>query len=117
MSAKKTPETLEEYLKTIMSMARTMSDLAEETDKKYGVSMRIEIRDKHYMTPIDISLRRGMEEVEKALGEEAKTEKGWGTPVKRLKHYGVEFTQYADDKTKVFVKAGKEPPKVVIVDE
>ena len=37
--------------------------------------------------------------------------------MKELRHNGIRFVQYADEKTRVFVKAGKEPPKVVIVDE
>ena len=59
---------------------------------------------------------RGLEEIEKALGKEAKYS-SYSRLTKELRHYGIEFRQSADDRTKVFVKAGQKPPKVVIVED
>lgn len=64
----------------------------------------------------DINVRRGIEAIEKALGKKAEYS-GYSRLTKELRHYGIEFRQFADDRTKTFVKAGCKPPKVVLVDE
>ena len=111
------PESLETSLKELMQLVRKINALEHEIDEKYGVRMVAG----HIPGLIDnasgeITVRRGMEEIEKALGKEAKIEPYFPN-IKKLRVYGVEFRQYADDKTKTFVKAFGEPPKVRIVDD
>ena len=111
------PESLETSLKELMQLVRKINALEHEIDEKYGVRMVA-----GYIPGLidnasgEITVRRGMEEIEKALGKEAKIEPYFPN-IKKLRVYGVEFRQYADDKTKTFVKAFGEPPKVRIVDD
>lgn len=115
---KEKPETLEKALKEIMSHARAISYLEQEIDDKFGVRLYLSTvrKDNRHGCRAEFIVRRGMEEIEKALGEIAEPYT-YLRDVKILKHYGMEFTAYADEKTKVFVKAFKEPPKVVIVED
>lgn len=118
MSAKKMqPETLEEALKDLMRHVRDINKLEHLIDEKWGVRMIAgtipAIIDK---TSADITVRRGIEEIEKVLGKEAKDDH-YFRHVKELRYYGVTFIQYADDRTKTFVKAGCQPPKVQIVED
>ena len=111
------PESLETSLKELMQLVRKINALEHEIDEKYGVRMVA-----GYIPGLidnasgEITVRRGMEEIEKALGKEAKIEPYFPN-IKKLRVYGVEFRQYADDKTKTFVKAFGEPPKVKIVED
>jgi len=111
------PSTLETALKELMGMVRKINALEQEIDEKYGVRMVA-----GYIPGMigdasgEINVRRGIEEIGKALGKEAKTEPYFPN-TKKLRVYGVEFRQYADDRTKTFVKAFMEPPKVKIVDD
>ena len=111
------PESLETSLKELMQLVRKINALEHEIDEKYGVRMVA-----GYIPGLidnasgEITVRRGMEEIEKALGKEAKIEPYFPN-IKKLRVYGVEFRQYADDKTKTFVKAFGKPPKVRIVDD
>ena len=111
------PSTLETDLKELMRLVRKINALEHEIDEKYGVRMVA-----GYIPGLidnasgEINVRRGIEEIEKALGKEAKIEPYFPN-TKKLRVYGVEFRQYADDKTKTFVKAFGEPPKVRIVDD
>lgn len=113
------PETLEQALKELMQHIRCISVLEKEIDEKWGVRIRTE-----FIYPPNTSwdctgechVVRGLEEIEKSLGKEAKYS-SYSRLTKELRHYGIEFRQSADDKTKVFVKAGKNPPKVVVVED
>ncbi len=110
-------ETLEDALKDLMAMIRRADSLLCEINDKFGV--RLHISNVPGITDDasgEIVVRRGIEEIEKALGKEAKTE-GYSVNTKRLRYYGIEFRQYADDRTKTFVKAWKEPPQVRIVED
>ena len=111
------PESLETSLKELMQLVRKINALEKDINDKYGVRMIA-----GYIPGMigdatgEVTVRRGMEEIEKALGKEAKTEPYFPN-IKKLRVYGVEFRQYADDKTKMFVKAFGEPPKVKIVED
>lgn len=111
------PETLEAALKELMQLVRKINALEREIDEKYGVRMVA-----GYIPGLiddakgEVNVRRGMEEIEKALGKDAKTE-DYFAHVKTLRWQGVEFRQYADDKTKTFVKAFGTAPKVKIVED
>ena len=111
-----TPETLQDALKEVIRHIRAISDLQEKIDAEWGVRLTTgfipSIRD----AKGEINIRRGMEEVEKALGKESRFSE-YSRYTKELRYNGVQFIQYADDKTKVFVKAGCQPPKVVIVED
>lgn len=111
------PETLEEALKDLMRHVRAINELEHLIDEKWGVRMVAGyipgIVDKN---SAEVTVRRGIEEIEKALGKESK-EDHYFRHVKELRHYGVTFIQYADDRTKTFVKAGCHPPKVRIVED
>lgn len=113
---KNEPETLETALKEMMRLVRKINALEKDINDKYGVRMIA-----GYIPGLigdaagEVTVRRGMEEIEKALGKEAKIEPYFPN-IKKLRVYGVEFRQYADDKTKTFVKAFGEPPKVKIVE-
>ena len=108
---------LEEALKELMSHIRAINALEQTINENWGVKLI-----SGYIPGIagdsqgEINVRRGIEEIEKALGKEAKTEKYFHS-TKRLRHYGIEFIQYADDRTKTFVKAFGKPPKVQIVED
>lgn len=120
MSKKQTkPETLEQALKDMMRHIRCISILESEIDEKWGVRIKtgfIHPSDSRWDETAECWVRRGLEEIEKALGKEAKTSV-YSRYARELKHYGVRFTQSADDRTKVFVKAGCQPPKVRIVED
>lgn len=110
-------KTLRDMLAELMGMIRKIGKLQDEIDELYGVRMVT-----GFIPGMldhgggDINVRRGMEEVEKALGVESKVQ-SYSTFIKEIKYHGIHFAQYADEKTKVFVKAGKKPPKVVLVEE
>ena len=113
----KMSETLEEALKAIMTHVREISNLEQEIDEKWGVTIRLsDVYPPGYSCTGRVIVRRGIEAVENALGAEAKTS-GFYHDMRELRHYGIEFTQYADEKTKTFVKAFKQPPKVMIVED
>ena len=109
--------TLETDLKELMKLIRKINTLEHEINEKYGVRMIA-----GYIPGMigdatgEVTVRRGMEEIEKALEKEAKIEPYFPN-IKKLRVYGVEFRQYADDKTKTFVKAFGKPPKVKIVED
>lgn len=109
--------TLEEALKELMRLIRQINSLEKQIDDTWGVRLVA-----GYIPGMigdakgEVNVRRGIEEIEKALNKEAKTE-NWLHNVKTLRYQGIEYRQYADDKTKTFVKAGKEPPKVRIVED
>lgn len=111
------PESLETSMKELMRMVRKINALEQDINEKYGVRMIA-----GYIPGMigdatgEVTVRRGIEEIEKALGKEAKIE-SYFPNTKKLRVYGVEFRQYADDKTKTFVKAFGEPPKVKIVED
>ena len=105
------------HLDDIGLMVRKINALEQDINEKYGVRMIAG----HIPGMIgdatgEVTVRRGMEEIEKALGKEAKIEPYFPN-TKILRVYGIEFRQYADDRTKTFVKAGKESPKVQIVED
>lgn len=116
MKTKESP-TLETDLKELMRLVRKISALEKDINEKYGVRMIA-----GYIPSMigdatgEITVRRGMEEIEKALNKEAKKE-DFFTHIKTLRYQGIEFRQYADTKTKTFVKAFGEPPKAKIVEE
>ena len=109
--------TLESALKELMQLVRKINALEEDINKKCGVRMIA-----GYIPGIigdatgEVTVRRGIEEIENALGKETKIEPYFQN-IKKIRVYGVEFRQYADDKTKTFVKAFGEPPKVKIVED
>lgn len=111
------PESLETSLKELMQLVRKINALEKDINDKYGVRMIA-----GYIPGMigdatgEVTVRSGIEEIEKALGKEAKIEPYFPN-IKSLRVYGVEFRQYADDKTKTFVKAFGEPPKVKIVED
>ena len=112
-------ETLETALKELMRHIRCISHLEKEIDEKWGVRIRtgfIYPPNTNWDYTGECHVVRGLEEIEKALGKEAKYS-SYSRLTKELRHYGIEFRQSADDKTKVFVKAGKNPPKVVVVED
>ncbi len=111
------PETLETALKELMRLVRKINTLEKDINEKYGVRMIA-----GYIPGMigdatgEVTVRRGIEEIEKALGKEAKIEPYFPN-TKKLRVYGIEFRQYADDRTKTFVKAFGEQPKVRIVED
>ena len=112
-------ETLEAALKELMRHIRCISHLEKEIDEKWGVRIRagfIYPPNTNWDYTGECHVVRGLEEIEKALGKEAKCS-GYSMLTKELRHYGIVFRQSADDRTKVFVKAGQKPPKVVIVED
>lgn len=113
------PETLESALKEMIRMMREIHELEIQIDEAWGVTLSVfYIPGYECERSGEVNLRRGIEEIEKVFGQESKTETGvFSEDIKRLRHNGVIFSQCADSKTKTFVKAGKEPPKVVIVEE
>ena len=112
------PETLEAALKEVIRHVRAINELEQEIDGTWGVRLVTSMIPGYIgdNSRGEINVRRGIEEIEKAFGKEAKLDP-YIVRLKELRHNGIRFVQYADDKTKVFVKAGKEPPKVVIVEE
>lgn len=113
---KNEPATLEEALKELMALIRKINSLEKAIDDQWGVRLVCGYIPGIANASGEINVRRGMEEIEKALNEESKKDTFY-RDVKILRHRGIEFRQYADEKTKVFVKAGCEPPKVQIVED
>lgn len=110
------PITLEENLKELMRNIRRISNLEAEIDEKFGVRLRASfIYPPGSGSTADVHVVRGLEAIEETLGKEAK--QGYSRYVRELRYYGIEFRQHADDRTKVFVKAGCNPPKVQIVED
>ena len=110
-------ETLEMALKELMRHVRIIADLEKEIDEKWGVRLVTGFIPSNIDNAKgDINVRRGIEAIGEALGEDVKFS-NYSRYTKELRHHGIQFRQYADDKTKTFVKAGCEPPKVQIVDE
>lgn len=112
-----TPDTLEGALKELIRHIRAIDELEKTIDENWGVRLVA-----GFIPGIvgdnrgEVNVRRGIEEVEKALGREAKPS-DYSRYTKELRHNGIKFIQYADDRTKTFVKAGCNPPKVVIVED
>lgn len=116
---KEKPETLETALKEMMRHIRCIGNLEQEIDEKYGVRLRagfIYPPGNNMGCTADIQVIRGLEAVAEALGKEVKTS-AYSRYTRELRYYGIEFRQHADDRSKVFVKAGCQPPKVQIVEE
>ena len=114
---KETPETLESAMKDLMHHVRMINALENTIDEKWGITLVTGfIPSRAHEAKGEVHVRRGLEEIEKALGKKAKTSE-WSRYTKELRHWGIVFTQYADDKTKVFVKAGCRPPKIQIVED
>lgn len=112
-----TPETLEGALKELIRHVRAINDLEKMIDDTWGVRLVAGfIPGMGGDNKGEVNVRRGIEEIEKALGREAKPSQ-YFRYTKELRHNGIQFIQYADDRTKTFVKAGGQPPKVVIVEE
>ena len=117
MSVKKDDmESLESALKYLMSLIRVIRNVQKDIDDKWGVRLRTTYIPGIDGSTADVNVRRGIEEIEKALEKESKIE-SYSYQTKVLRHQGIEFRQYADDKTKVFIKAGQVPPKVKIVED
>ena len=114
---KKEPETLEEALKQVMHHIRMINGLENTINEKWGVLLVAGFIPSYVGDAKgEINVRRGIEEIEKALGKESKLSP-YSRYTKELRHWGIQFTQYADDRTKTFVKAGCQPPKVRIVED
>lgn len=110
-------ETLEMALKELMRHVRIIADLEKEIDEKWGVRLVSGFIPSNIDNATgEINVRRGIEAIGEALGGEVKIS-NYSRYTKELRHRGIQFRQYADDRTKTFVKAGCEPPKVQIVDE
>lgn len=110
-------ETLEMALKELMRHVRIIADLEKEIDEKWGVRLVSGFIPSHIDNATgEINVRRGIEAIGEALSGEVKIS-NYSRYTKELRHRGIQFRQYADDRTKTFVKAGCEPPKVQIVDE
>lgn len=113
------PGTLETDLKELMRHIRAISDLEQRINDEWGVTLRtsyISAKNSGWLNKADVWVNRGLEAIEEALGEKAKTS-NFSRYTRVLRHYGVEFRQTADYKTKVFLKAWKDPPKVQIVED
>lgn len=111
------PETLETALKELIRHIRDINELENLIDEKWGVRLIAGfipgcVGDNKG----EVNVRRGIEVIEKALGREARPS-NYSRYTKELRHNGIKFIQYADDKTKTFIKAGGHPPKVRIVEE
>lgn len=111
-------ETLREAINELIRLIKSINTLEQEIDETYGVRLVTTYINGSSERKGDVNVWRGIEEIENALGREAKFDGiFYSNETKRLRHNGIEFTQYADVKTKTFVKAGKETPKIVIVEE
>ena len=111
---KEKTESLEQALKAMMAHVRCINELEKEINERWGV--RLVSGNIPALTSDvqgEIIVRRGMEEVEDALGKKAETTDCSHT-TKELAWRGVRFIAFADDKTKVFVRAGQEKPKVTV---
>ena len=110
------PETLEGALKEMMRLIRKINVLQQEINENWGVRLTTTAIPGHIDNATgEVAVRRGLEEIEKALGKEAKKDDYFD--MRKLRYQGIEFRQYADEKTKTFVKAFGQPPKVVIVED
>lgn len=116
---KEKQETLETAIKEIMRHIRCISNLEQEIDEKWGVRLRagfIYPPGNNMGCTADINVQRGLEAVAEAVGKEVKTS-AYSRYTRELRYYGIEFRQHADDRSKTFVKAGCQPPKVQIVED
>ena len=105
-------KTLRDMLAELIGMIWKIGKLQDEINDLYGVEMVTGIP-KASELGADIHLSRGIEEVEEALGVESVIAP-YANFLRELRYQDIRFVQHADEKTKVFVKAGKEPPKVVL---
>lgn len=105
-------------LKKLVKLIREINQLEQDINQTYGVKLITGYIPSYVEDDArgDVTVRRGIEVIEAALCKKAKTEVGF-TNLKSLRHMGVVFRQYADDRTKTFVKAFCKPPKVVIVND
>ena len=111
-------ETLKDALRDMIRHIRAISDLETEIDERWGVTAYVfNIYSSKAHERADVTVKRGIEEIERAFEQTATKKDGWSAPYLELRHNGVKFTQFADDKTKVFVKAGGKPPKERIVED
>ena len=106
-------ETLDGCLKEIMSHMRAIDTIQDMILEKYGIRVHVSNVGMFCKTG-DICIRNGIDEVAKAFGQEAKRSP-YSRDRKEYRHYGVEFYQYADDKTKHFTEANEQKPKVEYV--
>lgn len=110
------PETLEEYIDKIISHAKIISAMMDEVNAQYGVDFL-----SAYIRPMDmpssVSVRRGLEMIEKAMGKNAKQENADTYSLRRMNYRNVQFSQYADVSAMTFTKAGEEPPMIEIVED
>ena len=116
---KEKPETLETALKEMMRHIRCIGNLEQEIDEKWGVRLRagfIYPPGSSMGCTADVNVQRGLEAVAEAVGKEVKTS-AYSRYTRELRYYGIEFRQHADDRSKTFVKAGCQPPKVQIVED
>lgn len=110
-------DTPEAALKELIRLIRNIGDLENMIDEKWGVRLIAGFIPGYVGdNKGEVNVRRGIEVIEKALGREARPS-DYSRYTKELRHNGIKFIQYADDKTKTFVKAGGYPPKVRIVEE
>ena len=110
-------ETLETALKELIRHIRDINELENLIDEKWGVRLIAGFIPGYVGdSKGEVNVRRGIEEIEKALGRETRLS-DYSRYTKELRHNGIKFIQYADDKTKTFVKAGCQPPKVRIVED
>ena len=112
-------DSLEKSLKELMRHIRIIADLETGINARFGVKLITSmVPSTAFDAQGEVVVKRGMEEIEKALGKESKLEAcSTFYRLLELRHYGIRFVQYADDKTKTFVKAWKEPPKIQIVED
>lgn len=113
----KKPETLKEALDEHLQLLRDATRMAKYIDEKFGVTLGTSFIVPNEV-PMTILVDRGIEEIDNAY----RVKNGATLLYKpgeslRMVHEGFEFAQYADKKTGVFVKAGKKPPKVVLVED
>lgn len=113
----KAPETLKEALAELARLAKAIQALERQIDDSWGVHMWISSVCPNDRSHPSVFLTRGIEAISEALGKDAKNEYAFSYDVKLLRLNGIEYRQYADKKTGVFVKAFKEPPKFTIVEE
>ena len=119
----KKPETLKEAIDQYVQTICDLSELGGVIDDTWGVTLCTMFVD-HHTPRATIFAERGIEEIDMALREPNgatmlhKCFNRLELHCKKLKAKGiVDFVQRADEKTGVFVKAGKKPPKVLIVED
>lgn len=113
MAVKQQPKSLDEAVKCIMAHMRTINKLQDEIREQYGIRLHVE-RVGFFNQTGEISVRNGIDKVAEALNETVK-QSAYSRDRREFKHYGIEFYQYADDKTKHFTEANEEKPKVEYV--